>query len=395
MKKLGFVIPWYGDDIPGGAESALRGIASHLYKKGIDLEVLTTCVKEFKADWSTDYYKPGTDDTCMVPVRRFKVRKRDKAAFDKVNYRLMKGLPISREQEELFMREIVNSPDLYAYIKDHKDEYEYFIFIPYMFGPTYYGAMAAGDKAVMIPCLHEEGYAHMSVWQEIFPHLAGLIYLAEPEKELANRLYDIKDVKQEVLGTGIDTDMGPDAAAFRKKYKIEDPFILYAGRKTAGKNVDLLLKYFSEYKKRNKGSLKLVLIGGDTIAIPQDIKDDVIDLGFIDYADKFSAYGAASLLCQPSTHESFSIVIMESWLCERPVLVHGKCDVTKNFAINASGGLYFENYFEFEGCVNYLLAHPETADQMGRNGREFVLQNYAWDAITDRFMKFFEGLKGA
>ncbi|MBR0085775.1 MAG: glycosyltransferase, partial [Lachnospiraceae bacterium] len=96
-----------------------------------------------------------------------------------------------------------------------------------------------------------------------------------------------------------------------------------------------------------------------------------------------------------STHESFSIVIMESWLCERPVLVHGKCDVTRNFAINASGGLYFENYFEFEGCVNYLLAHPETADQMGLNGREFVLHNYAWDAITDRFMKFFEGLKGA
>ena len=25
MKKVGFVIPWYGDTIPGGAEADLRG----------------------------------------------------------------------------------------------------------------------------------------------------------------------------------------------------------------------------------------------------------------------------------------------------------------------------------------------------------------------------------
>ena len=41
---------------------------------------------------------------------------------------------------------------------------------------------------------------------------------------------------------------------------------------------------------------------------------------------------AASLLCQPSHNESFSLVIMESWLCGRPVLVSSQCAVTKDFA---------------------------------------------------------------
>ena len=28
MKKIGFVIPWYGEDIPGGAEMELRGLSA-------------------------------------------------------------------------------------------------------------------------------------------------------------------------------------------------------------------------------------------------------------------------------------------------------------------------------------------------------------------------------
>ena len=30
MKKLGFVIPWFGEKIPGGAEMELRGLTAHM-----------------------------------------------------------------------------------------------------------------------------------------------------------------------------------------------------------------------------------------------------------------------------------------------------------------------------------------------------------------------------
>ena len=39
MKKIGFVIPWYYKDIPGGAEQELRGIVKHLHEKNVHANV--------------------------------------------------------------------------------------------------------------------------------------------------------------------------------------------------------------------------------------------------------------------------------------------------------------------------------------------------------------------
>ena len=159
------------------------------------------------------------------------------------------------------------------------------------------------------------------------------------------------------MGIGMDTEITGNAERFRNKYKIDMPFMLYAGRKDSGKNVDMLLRYFEQYTKRNDTELQLVLIGGGTVRVPQNIKDRVHDLGFVETQDKYDAYAAAEFLCQPSKNESFSLVIMESWLCGRPVLVHGDCAVTKNFVQESNGGLYFNNYFEFEGCMDYFLSN--------------------------------------
>ena len=59
MKKIGFVVPWYGVNIPGGAEMALRGVTSHLKEKQVPIEILTTCVREFSADWNENFHKAG------------------------------------------------------------------------------------------------------------------------------------------------------------------------------------------------------------------------------------------------------------------------------------------------------------------------------------------------
>ena len=137
------------------------------------------------------------------------------------------------------------------------------------------------------------------------------------------------------------------------------------------------------------------LQGGGDIAIPESVKDDVYDLGFVSKQDKYNAMAAASLLCQPSHNESFSLVIMESWLCGRPVLVSSQCAVTKDFAKRSNGGLYFKDYFEFEGCVEYILEHPEAAAELGANGGAFVRENFERDIIVEKYRTFFQKLMGA
>ncbi len=390
MKKLGFVIPWHGKNIPGGAEMALRDVTSHLFKAGIELEILATCVEKFTADWNVDFHKPGVTVEDGITVRRFRVRCRDVQAFDSVNAKLIAGQSLTDDEEKIFINEMVNSPDMYEYIREHKDEYGVFVFIPYMFGTTYFGALECLEKAVLIPCFHDEAYAYMNIFRDTFSKVAGMLFNAKPEAELTEKLYDLSNMETEVMGLGMDVDFTGDADRFRKKFKIDDPFILYAGRKDSGKNIHTLISYFKHYKRFHSKDLKLVLIGGGSVEVPIGIENEVIDLGFVDIQDKYDAYAAASLLCQPSKNESFSYVIMESWLMERPVLVHSDCAVTKNFVQESNGGLYFGDYPEFEGAVSYILEHEDVAQIMGVNGRKYVIDNFAWEAMIKKYVAFFE-----
>ncbi|MDO5403592.1 MAG: glycosyltransferase family 4 protein [Eubacteriales bacterium] len=393
MKKIGFVIPWYHKEIKGGAEQELRGIIKHFHEKNIPVEIITTCVKEFTADWTENYFKEGVEIIDDIPVRRFKVRKGNMDLFHKINHKLMHDENITAEEEDIFLKEMVNSPDMYDYLYYHSEEYHRFVFIPYMFGTTYYGMQACPYKSVLIPCLHDENYAYFRKFKEQFKYLGGMIFHAKPEMELANGIYDLTHVKQRVLGEGLETDFEYDAERFKEKYHIKDPYIIYAGRKDSAKNINTLIQYFAEFKKRNEeefGNLKLILIGGGKIEGSDCVSTDVIDLGFVDIQDKYDACAGAELLCQPSKNESFSIVIMESWLCERPVLVNSACKVTTNFAQESNGGLYFKDYFEFEGALKYVMNNPQKAKQMGLNGRQYVLDNFKWDIIIERFLDFFD-----
>jgi len=385
--KIAFIIPWYGENIPGGAETECRTTAENLQKAGIEVEILTTCVKEFSSDWNTDYYNEGIYLVNHITVRRFSVRKRDIALFDSINYKLMQNQKISIKEEEIFIHEMINSDNLYSYIQKHGPAYDFFLFIPYMFGTTYYGSQIHPEKSILIPCLHDESYAYLSIYKKMFKQAAALIFLSEPEKDVANRLFQPM-CRQIILGGGIDTAFSFNPERFQKKYKIFEPFILYAGRKESGKNVPLLLDFFRRFKQDTLSELKLVLIGSGNICIPSECREDIIDLGFVSRQDKYDAYAAATVLCQPSINESFSIVIMESWLCGTPVLVHADCAVTKDHCIKSNGGLYFKNYNEFVTCINYSLKNPKKCTIMAKNGKEYVEMNYTWDRIVQRYKQF-------
>jgi len=121
--KLAFVIPWYGANIPGGAESLCRGVVNALHRAGTHVEVLTTCVKQFSSDWNHNFHPEGTTVDHGVAVRRFAVRERDVQKFDRVNIKLMHNMPVTPEEEQVFVTEMVNSPGLYDFISTHRNEY--------------------------------------------------------------------------------------------------------------------------------------------------------------------------------------------------------------------------------------------------------------------------------
>ena len=384
--KVAFIPAFYGAEAAGGAESECRQTALHLAQAGVDVEILTTCLLDLQHDWNTDAYPAGISRDENITVRRFKTEKVDRLAFDQINAPLMQGRAVTPAESEHFASLHINSPDLYRYIAAHHDQYDWLCFIPYLFGTTLHGSRICPEKSILIPCLHDEGYARIQPVHALFQRVARIVFHTHAERRLAQSLYGDMGNRGMVIGEGVATQLTGDARRFREKYNINAPFLLYCGRKDQSKNTPQLVEYFSAYKQRHPGPLKLVLIGPGTAAIPARDQQQIIDLGFIPYQDKLDAYTASSIFCQPSKNESFSLVVMEAWDIGKPVLVHEHCDVLRDHVVDAGGGLYYRDADDFSRALERLLHDRALAESMSAAGQRYVRANYAWSRIMDRYI---------
>jgi glycosyltransferase involved in cell wall biosynthesis len=360
-------------------------MVEHLRASGAPVEVWTTCARQLDSDWNVDYHRPGTAAVNGVPVTRFPVSHVRRDRYDAVHRKLAQNKRVTPEEEALFFTQSIRSRALCDHIQAHPQHLV--VLTPYLFGTTYWGAYVASERSFLIPCLHDEGFARLVALRQLFRQVRGVLCNSSAEKRLVQRLYGISEERTAVLGDGIALNSRGDARAFRERYGISAPFILYAGRKSPAKNTPLLLTFFQRYRRRRTTRLELVLIGSGQVLIPPDCRHTIHDLGFVSERDKLGAYAAATLFCQPSVHESFSIVLMEAWVQGAAALVNARCDVTREHCQRSQGGLYFYNYQEFEAILDLLLIDKVLRQRMGECGRRYVERNYTWEQVTGRFLK--------
>jgi glycosyltransferase involved in cell wall biosynthesis len=163
------------------------------------------------------------------------------------------------------------------------------------------------------------------------------------------------------------------------------------GRIDESKGCKELFDYFIRYKIENPISLKLVLLGKAVMEVPNH--PDIIPLGFVSEQDKFNSIMGSELLVMPSLFESLSIVLFEAWYCKRPVLVNGNCDVLKGQCIRSNGGLWYSNYEEFKECLEILLKNRNIRKTLGENGKRFVDENYCWEIVEEKYLRFINKFK--
>jgi glycosyltransferase involved in cell wall biosynthesis len=385
IRRVVLVTPWYGLDTAGGAEVHARRLVESLQQAGVEIEVFTSTGKDFFTPEAPQYYPAGRQEVNGVPVWRFSTREDDGADWLAAHVHLLEDAPPLPEEERHLIDQLIAGDDLYARIAERGEE-TLFLFMPYVWGTTFWGSMLARERAVLIPCLHDEPYARYEVYKHLFRSVFGVLFNSKPEMELAQRLYDLPAERARVVGEGLDMDWAGDADRFRQRFGMEDPFVFYVGRRDRGKRVPLLIEYFCAYKDRHPGSLKLVLAGKNPLRVPLEVDGHIIDLGYISEQDKHDAYAAAALVCNPSLVESFSLIIMEAWLQGTPVLVNAECDVTVHHCRQSDGGLFFSHFFEFEAALAYLLEHPVLRRRLGAQGQKYVLENYAWPQVVNRVL---------
>ncbi|MBD3361079.1 glycosyltransferase, partial [Candidatus Peregrinibacteria bacterium] len=81
-------------------------------------------------------------------------------------------------------------------------------------------------------------------------------------------------------------------------------------------------------------------------------------------------------------------VLLESFLCGKPVLVNEKSKVLKGHCMRGNGGLWYSNKDEFVEAFRYLERNKDIADKLGKSGYEYVRNNYRWDISIDKFKNF-------
>lgn len=379
--KIAIVPPWFGENIPGGAENLVKTTIPFLQQE-FEVEVLTTCVKDFHSSWNEDFWKPGEYHELGVTVRRFPVRVRDETKFDMVNRKLMSGEPITQIEESQFFAEMVRSEELNKFLATHKEDYSSFIYIPYMFGTTVDGVKITREKSVLIPCLHDESYAYLQTIRDTVKQARVLLHNTYTEQRLADKIFG-QNPKHVTVGAGVETNLHFHSGEFKAKHGLKD-FILYAGRKDTTKNVHVLVEYFDRYVRETGRDLELVMIGASSVDLLGNPR--IHDLGFVSAQDKYNAMADAICLAQPSLNESFSYVMMESWLCGRPCLVHAGCGVTNDHCELSGGGLAFMDYDSFKQSISWFLAHPEESAEMAELGKQYVLQNFSWAKVMRKYI---------
>ena len=376
-----FIVPRYGEEVVGGAEDLARRTAEELTRRGLSATVLTTCALDHHT-WR-DHYPAGETVLNGVRVNRFPAQSRlSEPAVRRAFLKVSSGAAASPKDQRLWLEGVVTSEGLFDYIKNQGGGYSHLIFLPYLFGTTYFGIRIYPERTFIIPCLHDEPYAHLPLIKEMLTSVRGLIFNSPGERRLASRLLGISEPGP-VVGMGF-RPLEADPYAFRDRTLVRGDFVLYAGRREEGKNTPLLVDYFRRFATENPGVASLVLMGAGEVAVPPDSSHIIFDLGRVTEQEKRDGYAAASVFCQPSVNESLSIVLLESWLAGRPALVNKDCDVTREHVNASGGGFAFGDYPEFAETLLALLEDKERADRLGESGRRYVTEEYNWDAVVRR-----------
>ncbi|MBC8161963.1 MAG: glycosyltransferase family 4 protein [Roseiflexaceae bacterium] len=383
MDTLTIVVPWFGADTAGGAETQARQLAAAIHALGVPVEVWASDGRDSFAP-PLPHYPEGLDTLDGVAVRRFAITppaSEPRVPPAVLRRGLLRELPVFPDHELRLLASLVSSDALLEAVATECPNRQ-FLFVLYPFPTSFWGTLLAGERAHLLPCLHDEPYARYSTYRWMFGRARRILSNSPAERRLALQLYGLPEQQAVVAGEGIKLDSRGDGAAFRARRGLAGPLLMWAGRRDASKNFPLLVAYVREYWARRGRSLRLLVGGRDPLDLPPALDQLVLDLGYIGDQEKADAYAAADVFVHPSTYESFSIVLMEAWLQGTPALVNANCAVTREAVHASGGGLSFGSFAEFAAALDLLLADQALRQQLGAQGRDFVLRTCRWDEVA-------------
>ena len=172
-----------------------------------------------------------------------------------------------------------------------------------------------------------------------------------------------------------------DATAWRDRLGLgEGDHFLYVGRLAPEKDLQLLLRAYSKYRRQVERPWGLVVAGdgpmGDELrALAAELGIDGIHwLGYRQLGDLPACYALSSCLVLPSRSEPWGLVVNEAMASGLPVIVSSRCGCAGDL-VRDRNGFIFEGGNE-DALVRRLVdvdaLSPAVLDEMGQASRAIV-----------------------
>ena len=187
---------------------------------------------------------------------------------------------------------------------------------------------------------------------------------------------------------------------FKKKYELNERFILFIGRFSKIKGIDILIKAMDLIKQKPEmQNTKLVIMGVDfgfEATMMQMISDLRIDnkikvIKNPPRKDVISAYSFCEFLVLPSRWELSPLTPLEGFAFKKPTIttrVHGIPYTVKD----KENGLLIEleNHYQLADAIIELLRNNEKKNQYGNAGYELVKQVCNSQSMAKNILQVYE-----
>jgi glycosyltransferase involved in cell wall biosynthesis len=184
------------------------------------------------------------------------------------------------------------------------------------------------------------------------------------------------------------------------------PVILYAGRITAFKGLDILIRAV----KQISASTPLILeVAGSGAGDPADeaferycrelvkklnLNEVVLFSGHVPRSRLVDAYRRCDIFCLVSLWEPLGLVYLEAMACGKPIVAMatgGPAEIIKpDFGISIKPVRLQQFIDDLANVLKQLAGDRAARDRMGTNARKHILENYTWDCVGQKMQRVYE-----
>jgi len=219
----------------------------------------------------------------------------------------------------------------------------------------------------------------------------NIIAVSKTTKKDIIKFYNIQENKISVIYNGyekkIKHNINNKKELLKSRFNINNPYIMHVGTLQPRKNIILLIKAFSEFKKRYE-EYRLVLVGKkgwmfkDIFKQVKDmgLQNDIVFTGYISNRELQMLYQNAFCFVLPSFYEGFGIPILEAMSNNCPVISSFSSSLCE---IGGNACLYFNpnDKNELVEKLNIMVKKPETRKVLINKGKERV-KMFSWEKCS-------------